>query len=92
MDTFSGYNQIQMILEDKKKMAFITNKDLYCHKVMPFDLKNTGTTYQQLINKVFKNQIDGNMEGYMNDMLVKRTEVDLHIADLEKAFKEIRQQ
>ena len=36
MDAFSGYNQIQMAKEDKKKTAFITSQGLYCYKVMPF--------------------------------------------------------
>ena len=45
MDAFSSYNQIMMDKEDLKKTSFITSKKLYCYKVMPFRLKNTGATY-----------------------------------------------
>ena len=53
MDTFSGYNQIQMAKEDQEKTAFVTNQGLYCYKVMPFGLKNAGATYQRLVNQMF---------------------------------------
>ena len=53
IDTFSGYNQINMDEEDQEKTAFITSQGLYCYKVMPFRLKNAGATYQRLVNKMF---------------------------------------
>ena len=46
IDTFSGYNQIQMAEEDQEKTAFITSQGLYCYKVMSFSFKNTEATYQ----------------------------------------------
>ncbi|KAK4840131.1 hypothetical protein QYF36_000495 [Acer negundo] len=42
MDAFSGYNQIMIHLSDQDNTSFITRKDLYCYKVMPFGLKNAG--------------------------------------------------
>lgn len=54
MDSLSRYNQIRMIHEDEEKMAFIIRNGLYYYKVMPFGLKNAGTTYQRLVNKIFK--------------------------------------
>ena len=53
MDTFSGYNQIQMAEEDQEKTAFITSQGLYSYRVMPFGLKNAGATYQRLVNQMF---------------------------------------
>ena len=50
------------------------SRGLYCYKVMPFGLKNAGTTYQRLVNKMFSKQIGRNMEVYMDDMLVKSKE------------------
>lgn len=45
MDTFSRYNQIQMMSKDEKKIVFTTNKDLCYYKVIPFSLKNASITY-----------------------------------------------
>ena len=70
MDAFAGYNQIWMASEDKEYTTFIINKDIYYYKVTPSGLKNTGTTYQRLVNKIFKAQIGRNIV-YVDDMLVK---------------------
>ena len=51
MDAFSGYNQIQMHEDDQEKTSFM----------MPFRLKNAGTTYQRLMNKMFAQQIGRNV-------------------------------
>lgn len=55
MDAFLGYNQIKMYEPDQKRTTFITDWRLYCYWIMPFSLKNTGATYQRLVNKIFKN-------------------------------------
>ena len=51
MDAFSGYNQIMMNPEDQEKTSFITDRGIYCYKVMPFGLKNAEATYQRLVTK-----------------------------------------
>jgi hypothetical protein len=53
MDGFSGYNQIHMHEVDQEKTSFITDRGLYCYKMMPFGLKNAKATYQRLVNKMF---------------------------------------
>jgi hypothetical protein len=47
MDGFSGYNQIKMAEEDKEKTTFFTPWETFCYKVMLFELKNAGATYQR---------------------------------------------
>ncbi|KAG5564943.1 hypothetical protein RHGRI_000971 [Rhododendron griersonianum] len=47
MDDFSGYNQILTAPEDREKTTFITEWGTYCYWVMPFGLKNAGSTYQR---------------------------------------------
>jgi len=54
MDAFSSYKQIRIDPQDEEKTTFITNKGLYCYKMMPFGLKNAEATFQRLINKVFE--------------------------------------
>ncbi|KAL5779170.1 hypothetical protein ACOSQ2_009907 [Xanthoceras sorbifolium] len=71
MDAYSGYNQVKMSEADEDKTAFVTDKGMYCYKVMPFGLKNAGATYQRLVNRMFEGQIGRNMEVYVDDMLTK---------------------
>ena len=45
LDDFSGYHQILIHPPDAEKTSFITSHGLYCYNVMPFGLKNVGSTY-----------------------------------------------
>ena len=71
MDANSGYNHIPMKPKNEEHTSFVTNRGLYCYKVMPFGLKNAGATYQRLVNIMFEDLIGKTMEVYMDDMLVK---------------------
>ena len=90
MDAYSGYNQIPMHVPDQEHTSFITDRGLYCYKVMPFGLKNAGATYQRLVNMMFKEQIGKTMEVYVDDMLVKSKVTSDHVAHLDKMFKILR--
>ena len=90
MDAFSGYNQISMDPDDQEKTSFVTAQGTYCYRVMPFGLKNAGATYQRLVNRMFQKQIGATMEVYIDDMLVKSTTADLHIAHLSEVFQILR--
>lgn len=57
---------------------------------MPFDLKNAGTTYQCLVNKIFKEQIDLTMEVYIDDMITKSVYAGDHARHLSDTFDVMR--
>ena len=86
MDTFSGYNQIQMHKANQEKTSFVTSQCLFYYKVMPFGLKNAGATYQRLMNKMFAQQIGKNVQVYVDDMLVKSRREEDHLEDLRETF------
>lgn len=87
MDTFQGYHQIFMAEEDQDKTSFITEKGMYCYKVMSFGLKNVGTTYQRLVNKMFENLIGKTMEVYIDDILVKSVKEEEQLTHLAECFE-----
>ena len=64
---------------DQEMTSFVTSQGLFCYKVMSFDLKNAGMTYQRLMNKMFANQIGRNEQVYVDDMLVKSQRKDDHL-------------
>ena len=57
---------------------------------MPFGLKNTGVTYQRLVNQMFSRQIGQNIKVYVDDMLVKSRKAELHLDDLRETFDTLR--
>ena len=65
------YHQIPMFQPDEENAVFVTPHGLYCYKVIPFELKNVGTTYQRLMTKIFKPLINGTVEVYIDDIVVK---------------------
>ena len=71
---------------DQERTSFVTNQGLFCYKVMSFSLKNTGATYQRLMNKMFAHQIGRNVQVYVDDMLVKSQRKDDHLDDLRETF------
>lgn len=86
MDASQGYQHIVLSPVDHPKVSFITSSGTYYYAVMPFGLKNAGATYQRLVDAMFENQLDRNMEVYVDDMLVKSIKAASHLRDLEKTF------
>ncbi|RDX99869.1 Retrovirus-related Pol polyprotein from transposon 17.6, partial [Mucuna pruriens] len=76
--------------EDNTKTAFITDAGAYYYKVMPFGLKNVGATYQHLMDRIFKDLIGGDMEVYVDDMVVKFMATTDHCKALGRVFQVLR--
>ncbi|CAL8996497.1 unnamed protein product [Prunus brigantina] len=91
MDAYSGYNRIFMHPEDQAHTSFITDRGLYCYKVMPFGLKNAGATYRRSVNNIFAPLIGNTMEVYVDDMLVKSRTTNQHIPNLSAMFTILKQ-
>ncbi|XP_065626174.1 uncharacterized protein LOC136066193 [Quercus suber] len=87
LDAFQGYHQIPLALEDQEKTAFVTPTGNYHYKVMPFGLKNAGSTYQRMMMRMFEPQLGRNIEIYIDDMVVKSKVVAEHVKDLESTFE-----
>ena len=90
LDAFQGYHQIPLATNDQEKTAFVTPVGNYHYKVIPFNLKNAGSTYQWMMTKMFKLQLGKNVEIYIDDMVVKSKLVFEHLADLSNVFEILR--
>ena len=90
LDAFQGYHQIPLALEDQEKTTFVTPIRNYHYKIMPFGLKNAGSTYQRMMTKMFEPELGKNIEVYINDMVVKSKVESEHVNNLENIFEILR--
>ena len=90
LDVFQGYHQIPLALDDQEKTAFVTSVGNYHYKVIPFSLKNAGSTYQRMMTRMFESLLGKNMEIYIDDMVVKSKKVLEHLEDLQARSEERR--
>lgn len=86
MDGFSGYNQIHIAKSDQHKTTFTTPWGTFCYKVMPFGLKNAGTTYQRVMTYIFHDYMGDIVECYVDDLLEKSKTKEDHINVLSNIF------
>ena len=90
LDAFLGYHQISLALGDQEKTSFVTPIGNYHYKVMPFDLKNAGCTYQRMMTRMFEPQLGKNIKVYIDDMVLKSKVEFEHINDLGNIFEILR--
>nr|GEV15254.1 reverse transcriptase domain-containing protein [Tanacetum cinerariifolium] len=90
-ERIKGYHQIKIAKEDEEKTSFITSQGIFCYSKMPFGLRNVGATYQRLVGKAFHKQIGGNLEVYVDDLVIKSRTKDEIISDIEETFKTLRE-
>ena len=90
MDGYSGYNQIRMAARDAEKTAFRTLIGIFYYTVMPFGLKNAGTTYQQTMTAIFHDMMHREMEDYVDDIIVKSKTKARHFQVLEEVCERCR--
>jgi hypothetical protein len=58
---------------------------------MPEGLKNAGGSFSRMTAKVLHSQIGRNVLTYVDDIIVKSTNQENHIADLQETFANFRQ-
>jgi hypothetical protein len=90
LDCYSGYHQIWMKKKDEPKTSFITPSGTYCYLRMLEGLKNAGRSFSRMTFKVLCTQIGRNVLTYVDDIIVKSTKQENHIADLQEAFVNFR--
>jgi hypothetical protein len=90
LDTYSGYHQISLTIDDEEKTAFITSFGIFCYTKMVFRLKNGGAAYQRCVHIILESQIGRNVEAYIDDIVVKSEKHWDLLDDLKETFDNLR--
>lgn len=86
LDAYPGLSPNALAKVDQEKVNFITWDETFCYTMMPFGLKNVEVSYQRLMDKLFRQQIEWNIEVHVDDILIKSTQGEDLVANLEETF------
>jgi hypothetical protein len=87
LDLASGYWQVAVKEEDRKKTTFITKFGLYEFNVMPFGLCNTPATFQRLMDKVMAKYLRKFVLIYLDNLTIYSKTFDDHVNHLSIIFQ-----
>lgn len=70
IDLASAYNQVEVHPDDRHKTAFTTPMGLYEYNRMPFGLCNAPSTFQRLMQTIFREELLQILLVYLDDIIV----------------------
>ena len=87
LDGYSGYNQLEIAMDDQDKTTFTCPFGTFAYKRMPFGLCNAPATFQRCMISIFSNMVERILEVFMDDFSVYRDTYDQCLGNLGLVLK-----
>ena len=87
LDGYSGYNQIEIALEDQKKTMFTCPFGTFAFRKMPFRLCNAPGTFQRCMMRIFSDMIEHILKIFMDDFSVFGDSYEACLENLRKVLE-----
>ena len=91
LDLASGYWQIRINDADVPKTAFRTPMGSFAWKVLPMGITNAPSTFQRVMNNVFRGLLNKTVLVYLDDLLVMGRTKEEHLANLRAVLQRLRE-
>jgi hypothetical protein len=86
LNGYSGYNQIEIALEDQEKTIFTCPFGTFAYRMMPFGLCNALATFQRCMLSIFSDMVEHFLEIFMDDFFVFGDSFDDCLTNLKKVL------
>ena len=87
LDVASAYHHISVDPDSRDFTAFASPFGSFRYKRMPFGLKNAGSVYSRMVNRMLQQLPPGFCLSYLDDVLIYSGDVDSHVGHLEKVIQ-----
>ena len=91
LDGYSGYNKIEIALEDQEKTTFTCPFGTFAFREMPFGLCNAPGTFQRCMMGIFSDMIELILEIFMDDLSVFGDSYEGCLENLRKVLERCQQ-
>ena len=78
-DLRAGYNNVQIVPEDRWKAAIKTPRGIFEPNVMYFGLKGSPPTFQRMMTDILRDRLDQDMVNYMDDVMTHNQTFQEHV-------------
>lgn len=92
LDLRAGYHQVRVNSPDIPKTAFRTHNGHYEYLVMPFGLCNAPSTFQAIMNSIFRPHLRKFILVFFDDILVYSPTWDKHLVHVKQTLAILKQQ
>lgn len=93
LDINSAFWSIPVRIEDREKLAFVTEENHYQWKVLPFGYRNSPQIFQRILSGIIRRRgLNKFAANYMDDIIIFSKTFEEHLRHVEAFLKAVREE